>query len=643
MIEISEPKSITRKNILPLLVFICIVLMLFLFNAFPALYGDEYDSLFDSQHLKGNIHAIGYFIQLLLWSKISQVDWFLRLLSIFWFGLSLYWLKQWLDSENISERTRNITFWFALLNPFLWVYAFQIRFYAMFFATSILFVWRFRAWERYRTKQNLVYLVLSLFLLITSHLFGFLVVATVLVNYIWKKSSKKLLLTIILILLLFLPFFQPVRQFLVTIVYRFSNPYAQIPEQASMRGISLGMIAKIPYTLFNFILGERVYPLWLWLTVPATIIIGILFVLGVIRLKKLGELGSLAIFMLINIPLMYLLLDPLAPAGLQGASSRYLIYVLPFLLLILAEGTQFWRPSFFIVLPIFITGLIFLAVPQWSADTGSLVNWPKLLDQYIESPIETCIIIDGRAAGPVSRYSPKGTKIVKSSEKDLCLDYSRILVVTDDFRLYMVRGFDELSEGLTQSYVLNKNITIFPAQITVFDKSTSAIFGSFVPSRLDLPEHDLMFPLEISNSWEIQGFSRLDSQTPSTTIQMNDSLVGDFLILTNYLSPEKIPNGTPVFSVNLHTNSDQDIHLFLLADRETSQWNGECNDCNQVYSWTKTISLVGSYYYPGAYQQYIANIWGYLYDTNGDEITAISIDYLLPSGTGYFYGIHPTQ
>ncbi len=87
----------------------------------------------------------------------------------------------------------------------------------------------------------------------------------------------------------------------------------------------------------------------------------------------------------------------------------------------------------------------------------------------------------------------------------------------------------------------------------------------------------------------------------------------------------------------------RDIHLFLLADRETSQWNGECNDCNQVYSWTKTISLVGSYYYPGAYQQYIANIWGYLYDTNGDEITAISIDYLLPSGTGYFYGIHPTQ
>lgn len=107
--------------------FFLIAIILFAVNAFPALYGDEYGSLFDAHHLTGNIHAIGYFSQLYVWSSILQSDWFLRMLSLIWFGAGLYWLNSWLKFEEIPNQTRTLIVWLALLNPFLWMYGLQIR------------------------------------------------------------------------------------------------------------------------------------------------------------------------------------------------------------------------------------------------------------------------------------------------------------------------------------------------------------------------------------------------------------------------------------------------------------------------------------------------------------------------------------
>jgi hypothetical protein len=79
-------KSIIRVEIILPLVFVSIALLLFLSNAFPSLYGDEYRSLFDGDHLSGNIHVIGCFLQLRLWNSILQQDWFLRSISIIQLG-----------------------------------------------------------------------------------------------------------------------------------------------------------------------------------------------------------------------------------------------------------------------------------------------------------------------------------------------------------------------------------------------------------------------------------------------------------------------------------------------------------------------------------------------------------------------------
>jgi hypothetical protein len=78
-------------------IFILIMILLSLSKAFPALYGDEYGSLFESYHLRENLHAIGYFSQLWLWNELFQADVLLRFLSNLWLGLGIYWLKAWLE------------------------------------------------------------------------------------------------------------------------------------------------------------------------------------------------------------------------------------------------------------------------------------------------------------------------------------------------------------------------------------------------------------------------------------------------------------------------------------------------------------------------------------------------------------------
>jgi DNA-binding beta-propeller fold protein YncE len=50
---------------------------------------------------------------------------------------------------------------------------------------------------------------------------------------------------------------------------------------------------------------------------------------------------------------------------------------------------------------------------------------------------------------------------------------------------------------------------------------------------------------------------------------------------------------------------------------------------------------VGTAYYPGAYQQYIAHVWGIPIDVKMTDIESIKVDYLLADGTGYYYGSYP--
>jgi hypothetical protein len=617
---------------------------LFLLDAFPALYGDEYGSLFDAYNLRGNIHAIGYFLQLRIWNSIWQADIFLRSLSLFWFLFGLYWLKKWLDFEGLPNNVKTLTIWLFVLNPFLWVYAIQIRFYAFFLAVSILFIWRFRLWFKIRSLKNLLFLVISVLFLVTSHLFGYLVAGIVLLSFFWENlSSRNRWIALSLLAIgLFLIFLPPIRSILVSIVYRTSNPYASIPTGEVIRGLNLAMVAKIPFTFYFFSLGERVYPPWWWLSVPAMLVTSFAFVLGIWQLRRFTQLTVMTITMFLSVPLLFLVFDPLAPPGLQGAGSRYLIFVVPFFILVLALGAHSWPRLKWALIAINLAGLYCLAFPTWSYTPSDLINWPNLLSDINITPDSVCVITDGRAKSPVQRYLTADFRVAYQGRLDDCEEYNVIVLISSDYRTSILTPFDKWSTILKhQGYGLVSNTTIFPAHITVYSRAAFDPSG-VIPTRLLLPEQDLRFPL-LANEPKIyiRGFTRLTGEANEVTTTVNVSDIST-LVLTNYRPGVTPPKpGEPVFRLLFQSNGDVQREVLLRSGVETAAWDGGCSECLSVYQWIKQSHLLGAQSYPGAYRQYQASIFGfYIQNLNLESgISSLEITYLLPDGEGYFYGI----
>jgi len=341
--------------------------------------------------------------------------------------------------------------------------------------------------------------------------------------------------------------------------------------------------------------------------------------------------------------LMFLVLDPLAPPGLQGATPRYVIFVIPYFIFLIAIGAQAWKPLRPALIIVSLVGLYFLANPTWSYGGGDFTDWPRYMKIAVKQPQQTCVITDGRAQGSVIRYSPVGTKLALMGKAEDCSGFSRIVLVSDDFRLFQVRYLDLIGESLSRDYTLVSNVTLFPAQITIYEKRPAQSI-QFVPSRLDLPEQDLRFPIVLpERGWQIDGFTRLDNQKTSVTIPLNMENVGTLWALSNYRTENLPKPGTSVF--NLHFTGrpgNANVEMTLRAGVETADWGGYCTSCVSVYEWTKYLHLLGSYAYPGAYSQYQAHIWGVPFNALiQSQFTSITITYLLPNGTGYFYGFFP--
>ena len=177
------------------------------------------------------------------------------------------------------------------------------------------------------------------------------------------------------------------------------------------------------------------------------------------------------------------------------------------------------------------------------------------------------------------RYAPSKTKIVSMGDMQDCSRFSRIVLVSNDFHLFQVRGFDQMQADLAKDYRLVTNTTLFPAQVTAYEKGPSDPF-SFPPSRLDLPEQDLRFPLVIPRyDWRIDGFVRLDDKTPSVIIQPSSKNFSDLWILTNYRVDDVPETGTPVFRLQFKAASGKEsVEVVLHAGEETAswRWNVQC-------------------------------------------------------------------
>lgn len=635
----NHKRYVSLQIVFSILFFVIYAVLILFLRPFPSLYGDEYNSLFEANHPLVNLHSIGYSLQLHYWSKLFVSDLALRSLSLIWAVVGLLWMERWLATEDVPRRLRLFAVVVVGVNPFFWQYAGQIRFYSFFLAAALLVFWRCAEVRRLNSARNWLYFLLACGLVASAHLFGWLVVgmAFVVLFYHYRPRLLAGLVLVGSIGLAAVALWPPLTHQVIALVYRLTNPYAQVPPEG-YRGISVTSFIKIGMTIYDFVFGERIHPLQWWITVP--VFLAVLW-MGIIGLQRLGQYPNLAVWMISGgalIVLLYLLFEPIAPPSLQGASPRYLIFSLPLLITVLALGTEGSSIRQGVLLGSQLLVLSIFFFPTWS-NNGDLVDWANLLDRTIPDPATTCIVVDGRGRAPVERYAPAGVQI--EATLDGCLSAKRILLVSNDYRLPVVRNFDTWAAQLNDTHTFVTNITRFPVQITAYDRGFPLSL-QFPPGRLDLPEQDLHLPIAAAQSGQtLQGFVRLDAETPSFRQALPAGLNGPVQFVSDYLSAQPLAEGTPVILLAWEGANGHRQEEVLHAGKETAAWDGTCADCTLVATWTKRLHLVGAQAYPGAYRQFQATVWSAQLTAPTWPVQALTVTSLLDEGTIYYWGIFP--
>jgi hypothetical protein len=610
-------------------------------HSFPSLYGDEYGSMFELNHLAVNLHAIGYNLQLNAWTRLFSSDALLRVLSAIWAAVSLAVFYRWLAAEQVPQITRRIAILLLAINPFFWQYALQIRFYSYFLAMSLLVFWRCAEVRRAPSEPNIAWFAMALLLVVTSHFFGLMVVSMALIMLLGSYRPRWAIVPVVcgVIPILALFIWPSALHALVALVYRFTNPYSAVPYQAA-RGISPAMLAKIPLTFYVFAAGERLYPLMLWITTPIILIVAWCAFRGISQLRRHPALAGWAALSILVVVALYLILDPLAPPALQGAAPRYAIFVLPIFWAVLALGAAASKLLRLGLAATQVAAMAFFLFPIWSYGGSDLANWPAYLRETVVTPNQTCIVVDGRGRAPVERYAPTGVTI--AGQLTPCIGYERILLISNDYRLPMIRSFDRMSLSLAHDYDLVTNIVQFPAQVTVYQRSADGLLH-VPPARLDLPEQDLVLPIRTpTHGWMLQGFARLDATTPSLDLRV--VAPGATYLLANYRDAARpIPQGTPSLSLRWYGPDGQTQETILHAGVELGAWDGACGTCMPAASWTKRLALVGGHSFPDAYRQYNATIWAQRLVLPPWPAERVTLTSLLDGGTIYVWGIYPEK
>jgi hypothetical protein len=98
----------------------------------------------------------------------------------------------------------------------------------------------------------------------------------------------------------------------------------------------------------------------------------------------------------------------------------------------------------------------------------------------------------------------------------------RIVLVSNDYRQENNRKMDDLSLSLAGRYKVVSNSAVFPAQITVYERTDAPGPQAVYPARLALPEQDVKLPLiVVPENWSLDGFVRLDHSKAEVSLPVS--------------------------------------------------------------------------------------------------------------------------
>ncbi len=628
-------------------------------------HGDELGSVVEAYKLGLNANSLPYFALLRVWLVLGDGEFWLRSLSalaaVGTVGLTYAWVRK-LGGAPTARAA-------ALLlatSPFLVVYGQQVRFYTVGLVAAGLCVWTFVALLDRVTPRTLIAWALSSLVAVAALLMnGLLLLGEAVTLFVLSRSPRPRVKWVIIIAVILvgvgLIANSAVRAYAFAALAYYTNAQA---HYVVSRGLALTQFAKIPLTFFFFIFGESVYPLTFALVVPGGLLFGLAAIAGGVRLWQNQRAFWLAVATgSIALSLMYLVFDPLAPPGLQGAAPRYLIFLLPIFVLIVASSAQ-GKLSWFIV-PLLLVNFGSLA-SYWYGDwayTDDLVNW-RAVTQWVSDYVtpQSAILLDGPSLQMASQYfsaewNQQGWNDQSLSRVANNDGYSRIILLSfswhPDERVLSTAGIAKLAARYTPTAVWEK----YPLFVYVYDRKrgtpdtyrVDASTGQVsLPTEIyGLEFQDLRLPIPLSvkgrtvESLGAFGLPGLAGQTTRTLALEQPTTARQIWLMSDVTGANPAAGAT--LAILRVTGADGSTQTFpLRAGIETSAWNSQCQPaaCTVAYTWRKRLALVGAESYPGSWQEFDASIFAtQLTLSNPMSIQSLEVERSDTQGTLYVWGL----
>lgn len=642
-----------------------------------SLQGDEFGSIREASQLGLNINSIPYFWILHAWSNFGASDIMLRLPAAL-FGTLAVPVIYLLGKELLGSWAHGVLA--ALLNAtsaYAVEYSQQVRFYSLFLLASCLAFLAFAGCMREKRSPGRLWVLLvgADLLCMASHALGFVVVLVQLA-YVAGGRGRRIAAVLIACFGVF--------AFLSLVALRpewFAAPfqwlerYLAVPpstQYAGPRGLQVSSIAKIPMALFFYLFGMSVYPGTGWLVVPGLGIFAFLAARGLFALRKRpGVLRLIGLWICLPMFLLFLVFDAVVPQSFVGADSRYAIYVLIAVQLIISAGIMsFSRTRALIAGACFVVvgaSLAFYYRPSWS-HSGRLGDW-KPVARYVENQALTnsLILYDGRSRESVKRYFPAALRCesfwdyLKSSSPDELQRFEEIFLVADDFKNENRQSINRFLKSLRGRFVSLGSYVRYPLFVLALRRPGTN------PAPVVDPAGTMPIPAEVyglefadldlprtarfaGKQWRIIGGFSTPGPDGERERVIETAGVGkgtSLIVLSSLVDAGDGVPGRLVAELTVQSRDKEPRRFLLRQGVETNDWSRPCPEpgeatpaCMVADSWKKRLALVGRRAYPGAWQEFDARIFGasleFAAPTAADEI---KIRYMLDRGYLQIWGM----
>lgn len=598
-------------------------------------HGDELGSIAEALAPGKNANSLPYFLLLGSWLNAGVNEFWVRSLSALAAVLAVALTFAWARAVS-GRRIALVTALLLATNPFLAVYGQQVRFYTLALAGAIACMLAFSAYLKRTTPGRLILWLGAAAAAVAALLLnGLLVVAQALCLFIlsrrWSNARKAVLAGAALAVVALVIAVPELRAAGFDAMASYTNAAARYSES---RGLGISQVAKVPLTFFFMSFGESVYPLAWWLVVPGAVVFAILFVLGLAALRPRRSLFAFIVVTLVSAPvLMFLVLDPLAQVGLQGAAPRYLIFLLPVFCLVLAHGAQ-KRMGNWLLVPALAVNLLSLGqfyYGDW-AYTDDRVDWHEVT-RFVagHATPDTLVLVDGRASGNAGYYFPGDWKqqnnwgYVEAPARVAELgERSRLIWVSGDYRQAMRKVYSELLGRIEERFALSDAWVRYPVFVMVYDRKNDAEGNAVDPrtGQIDTPAElyglefqDVKLPIQVegeAGELSLRGAFSVDAGSPARTLEIRNATPARTIrLVSTVTNAGGVPVGAPIALLAVTYADGRQQTKPLRLGTEVAAWNGSCeaNGCRPVVNWLKRAALAGTERYPESWQAFQAFIF----------------------------------